>query len=134
MKLLQNAAIVSTDKKGTKESVKRHSRNVIANHKKSFNWINFKNDTILSVEYWTLKQKQKPPRLTLEIKGQYKAYNPTWKKMKKCNLCLNEKLVIIDDLDKNLLNKRSEVISQCRHWNKFRLVNLTWGKTPNGVI
>ena len=105
-----------------------------ANHKKSFNWINFKNDTILSVEYWTLKQKQKPPRLTLEIKGQYKAYNPTWKKMKKCNLCLNEKLVIIDDPDKNLLNKRSEVISQCRHWNKFRLVNLTWGKTPNGVI
>ena len=29
MKLLQNAAIVSTDKKGTKESVKRHSRNVM---------------------------------------------------------------------------------------------------------
>ena len=102
-----------------------------ANHKKSFNLINSKNDTTLSVEYWTLKQKQQTPRLTWEIKGQYKAYNPT---LKKCNLCLNEKLAIIDDPDKNLLNKRSEVISQCRHRNKFKLVNLTSRKTPNDVI
>ena len=29
-----------------------------ANHKKSFNLINSKNDTNLSVEYWILKQKQ----------------------------------------------------------------------------
>ena len=53
----------------------------------------------------TIKQKQQAPRLTLEIKGQYKAYNST---LKKCNLCLNEKLAIIDDSDKNLLNKRSK--------------------------
>ena len=84
-----------------------------ANHKKSFNLINSKNDTTLSVEYWTLKQKQQAPRLTWEIKGQYKAYNPT---LKKCNLCLNEKLAIIDDPDKNLLNKgHTKDISQCRH-------------------
>ena len=76
-----------------------------ANHKKSFNLINSKNDTTLSVEYWTLKQKQQAPRLTWEIKGQYNAYNPT---LKKCNLCLNEKLVIIDDPDKNLLNKKGQ--------------------------
>ena len=81
------------------------------------------------IEYWTLKQKQQAPRLTWEIKGQYKAYNPT---LKKCNLCLNEKLAIIDDPD--LLNKRSEVISQCRHRNKFKLVSLTSHKTPNDVI
>ena len=29
-----------------------------ANHKKPFNLINSKNDTTLSVKYWTLKQKQ----------------------------------------------------------------------------
>ena len=102
-----------------------------ANHKKSFRLINSKNDTTLSIEYWILKQKQQAPRLTWEIKGQYKAYNPT---LKKCNLCLNEKLAIIDDPDKNLLNKRSEVISQCRHRNKFKLVNLTSRKTLNDVI
>ena len=60
-----------------------------------------------------------------------KAYNPT---LKKFNLCLNEKLAIIDDSDKNLVNKRSEVISQCRILNKFKLVNLASRKTPNGVI
>ena len=81
--------------------------------------INSKNDTTLSVEYWILKQKKQVPRLTWEIKGQYKAYNPT---LKKCNLCLNEKLVIIDDPDKNLLNKgHTKDISQCRHRNKFKL-------------
>ena len=43
---------------------------------------------------------------------------------KKCNLCLNEKLSIIDDPDKELLNKKSEVISQCHHQIKFKLGNL----------
>ena len=102
-----------------------------ANHKKSFNLIKSKNDTTLSIEYWNLKQKQQTPKLTWEIKGQYKAYNPT---LKKCNLCLNEKLAIIDDPDKNLLNKRSEVISQWSHRNKFKMVNCMSRKTLNDVI
>ena len=51
------------------------------NYKKSFNLIKSENDTTLSIEYWTLKQKQHAPRLTWEIKGQYKAYNPTLNKM-----------------------------------------------------
>ena len=102
-----------------------------ANLKKSFNLIKSKNGTILPIEYWNLKQNQQTPKLTWEIKGQYKAYNPT---LKKCNLCLNEKLAIIDDPDKNLLNKRSEVISQCRHRNKFKLVKLMSCKTSNDVI
>ena len=83
-----------------------------ANQRKSFNLIKSKNDTTLSIEYWNSKQKQQAWRLTWKMKGQYKAYNPT---LKKCNLCLNKKLAIIKDPDKNLLNKRSEVISQCRH-------------------
>ena len=91
-----------------------------ANHKKSFNLIKSKNDTTSSIEYWE--------SLTWEIKGQYKAYNPT---LKRYNLYLNEKLAIID---KNLLYKRSEVISQCRNRNKFELVNLASLKTSNDVI
>ena len=51
-----------------------------ANHKKSFNLIKSKNDITLSIEYWNLKQKQQTPKFTWEIKGQYKAYNPTLKK------------------------------------------------------
>ena len=52
-----------------------------ANHKKSFNLIKSKNDTTLSIEYWNLKQKQQAPILAWEIKGQYKACNPTSKKI-----------------------------------------------------
>ena len=40
-----------------------------------------------------------------------------------CNLCLSEKAFIIRNLDDvNMLNKRSEFISKCRHINK-RLLN-----------
>ena len=70
-----------------------------ANHKKSFNLIKSKNDTTFSIEYWNLKQIQQAPRLTWEIKVQYKAYNLT---LKKGNLCLNQKLATLDDPDKNL--------------------------------
>ena len=81
--------------------------------------------------YLLEQQKKQAPRLTWEIKGQYKAHNPT---LKKCNLRLNEKLAIIDNPDKNLQNKFSEVILQCRHREKFKLVNLMSRKTPNDVI
>ena len=41
----------------------------------------------------------------------------------KCSLCLSEKGFIIRNLDNvNMLNKRSEFISKCRHINK-RLLN-----------
>ena len=102
-----------------------------ASQKRSFSLFKFKNQTILSTEYWILKQNQQAPRLTWEIKGQYKAYNPT---LKKCNLCLNEKLAIMDNPEKNLLNKRSEVISQYCHQSKLKVVNLSWRKNPNDVI
>ena len=43
---------------------------------------------------------------------------------KKCLLCLHEKfkIVIFEDQD-HLLNKRSELISKCRHTNKYLLRN-----------
>ena len=85
---------------------------------KIINLIKSKNGTTLSIEYWILKQKQQVPIPSKEIKGQY----PT---LQKYNLCLNEKLAITDNPDKELVNKRSEVISQCCHRNKFKLVNLT---------
>ena len=101
-----------------------------SNHKKSFNVPLYKHDTKLSTEYWNLKTKQLNPRISWKIKGIYKSYNPT---SKRCNLCLTEKLEILDDPDKNLLNKRSEIISQCRHKNKFRLKTLASSMTSDGI-
>ena len=57
-----------------------------ANHKKSFNLINSKNNNMLFIEYQTLKQKHLAPRLTWGIIGQYKADKTT---LKKCNLRLD---------------------------------------------
>ena len=70
------------------------------------------------------------PQISCKIKGIYKSYNPT---SKRCNLCLTEKLEILDDPDKNLLNKRSEFVSQCRHKNKYRLKTLASNMTSCDV-
>ena len=94
----------NTNKKDAKEFVKQSSRNVIQTTKKSFNLIKSKTDITLSVEYWTLKQKQQAPKLTWKIR-QCKAYNPT---LKKCNLFSNENLVVIDNPDKNLIKKEQK--------------------------
>ena len=43
---------------------------------------------------------------------------------KRCMLCLHEKYEILSYPDQEeLLNKRSELVSKCRHINKFLLSN-----------
>ena len=90
----------------------------------------YHHDTKVSTEYWNLKTKQLNPRISWKIKGICKSYNPTSKRR---NLCLTEKLEILDDPDKNLLNKRSEIISQCRHKNKYRLKTLASSMTSGDI-
>ena len=69
-----------------------------------------------------MKEKEKiTPKLTWSILKTVPSYTNI---SKKCPLCLQEKLEII--LYKNpeeLLNKKSELISKCRHMNKFVLAN-----------
>ena len=43
---------------------------------------------------------------------------------KRCNLCLEEKLSILKEKSKYLLNKRSEIVSACHHKNKFQVNHL----------
>ena len=40
---------------------------------------------------------------------------------------------IVDDPDETLLNKRSEIISQCRHRNKYKLKTLVSTKKDRGI-
>ena len=42
--------------------------------------------------------------------------------MRKCDLCLREKLLIARANSASLLNKRDELISKCRHINKFTMM------------
>ena len=60
------------------------------------------------------------PNLTLREKCPNISYNQS---SKRCLLCLNEKLAIALHGDDNMLNIRSEVISKCRHRNKYMLAN-----------
>ena len=60
------------------------------------------------------------PVLVWKILGQNEAYNVN---TKRCLLCLNEKLQIAIYRGNNMLNKRTEIISKCRHRNKYVLAS-----------
>ena len=89
-----------------------------SNHKKSFNTEKYKNSTALSTEYWKVKEQNGQPTVTWKVLRKSKAYSP---ESKNCQLCLNEKYEIASSKEPNLLNKRSEVVSKCRHRRKFIL-------------
>ena len=101
---------------GTAETDFKHRFN---NHTKSFNLEHYENDTELSKEYWTIKRNHFIPKVTWRIIRKCAPFNTT---KRKCYLCPNEKLEIASYKGDNLLNKRSELISKCRHQNKFTLL------------
>ena len=101
----------TTNKKFTQEPPKQ-ILNRFNNHTKSFNLEHYENDTELSKEYWTIKRKHFIPKVTWRIIKKCAPFNTT---KRKCYLCLNEKLEIASYKGDNLLNKRSELISKCRH-------------------
>ena len=92
------------------------------NHKTSFKNREKANDTTLSKYVWEVKDKYKEtPSLKWSIVKSVPGYSNI---TKKCLLCLYEKLEIINyPNQEELLNKRSELISKCRHVNKYLLSN-----------
>ena len=44
----------------------------------------------------------------------------------KCDLCLAEKVAIARFKEVGLLNKRTELLSKCRHRNEFIIGNIKW--------
>ena len=88
------------------------------NDKRSLNINRSKDNTKLPVEYWNLEAGNSNAKVTWAMKNQFSAYNP---QSERCYLCLYEKLEILEDKENNLLNKKSEVISKCRHQNKYML-------------
>ena len=90
-------------------------------HKHTFNNRKQEHSTSLSKFVWSTKDKNNnaPPKISWSILKHAPAYSNT---TKRCMLCLQEKLAIITYPEQHkLLNKRSELISKCRHENKFLL-------------
>jgi len=90
-------------------------------HKQSLTNKKYKNSTSLSSYVWELKERNVSPVLKWSILKYAHAYSNG---SRQCNLCLQEKLEILNYKNKEeLLNKRSEIIAKCRHSNKFLLAN-----------
>ena len=89
-----------------------------SNHKSSFNLEHRRKDTELSKYLWSLKDKNTNFHIKWTILKKTHSYSNT---TKRCHLCLWEKYFIITSDKSETLNKRSELISKCRHSKKFLL-------------
>ena len=86
--------------------------------------------TKLSGYVWNLKDQEINHNIRWKIKKKAKPYNPI---TKMCNLCLTEKVMIME-ADRNIyLNDRTEILAKCRHANKYKLESLLkwWGLGPD---
>ena len=89
-------------------------------HRNSFKYESKANSTELSKYIWELKKHGNPePTIKWSLVD---TAIPDVNGSKKCNLCLTERYHIITS-PLLLLNKRSELMSKCRHENKFYLTN-----------
>ena len=89
-------------------------------HKHSFRHRSHMNSTELSKYIWQLRDSKKDFNIKWTIICRVRPYSNI---TKRCDLCTTEKLMIINSKPDELLNKRSELISKCRHENKFHLRN-----------
>ena len=90
-----------------------------SSHNYTFRHEKAKKSTELSKYIWDLRDKGVEPILSWKIIDRANSYNNN---SKNCNLCLTEKYHIITS-KLPLLNKRTELISKCRHVNKYILNN-----------
>ena len=71
---------------------------------------------VLSKHIWDLKDGNIDYKINWHIIKRASAYIG---KPSRCNLCLAEKLCILTAQNASLLNKKSELVTKCRHKNKF---------------
>ena len=88
------------------------------NHSKSFRLRKYANETELSKLVWSLKDNGVEFTIDWAVAAKALPYKGG---TRRCDLCLTEKTCIIRANHKGLMNKRTELISKCRHRNKFSL-------------
>ena len=90
-------------------------------HRNSFKYKSKANSTESSKHFWEMNEKKgiEKPIMHWSVIDHVKPYQNGFKR---CNLCLKEKYHILKS-PFNLINKRSDLASKCRHENKLYLVN-----------
>ena len=87
-------------------------------HKASFNHRHLASSTSLSSYVWKLKDKNIPYETSWEILRKSAPYKCG---TRRCDLCLTEKMLILQADTDSILNKHSEIMQKCRHSNKYKL-------------
>ena len=91
------------------------------NHKSSFKNETYKHSTMLSTYVWNVKENShKQPQVNFKIKKNILSYRP---EIEKCNLCIGEKKEIILADENKIINRNDEILTKCRHRNKYLLQN-----------
>ena len=88
------------------------------NHNKSFKNRQYEKDTELSKLIWQLKDAGEPFKISWQIAASAQACKAGGGR---CDLCTTEKLLIIMAAPGSIINQRDEIVSKCRHRNKFIL-------------
>ncbi|KAK3737000.1 hypothetical protein QZH41_006438 [Actinostola sp. cb2023] len=92
-----------------------------SNHKASFKHSTKRNATELSKHIWHLKENNLDYAISWKILCRAPQYSNA---SKRCGLCICEKYFIISNPKAASLNKRNELVSKCRHKDKYLLRNL----------
>ena len=119
--VVYRATVVSAQEKATYVGITGDEfKTRYRNHLSSFKNESKRNSTELSKFIWTLKDRKADYTLTWDIIARAKAYSSG---SRYCNLCVTEKFFIMCKRFPGSLNKRSELISTCRHVNKHLIRN-----------
>jgi hypothetical protein len=90
------------------------------NHNKSFNNRKYQSETELSSYIWNLKDKNTQFSIKWRTAATAQPYRCG---SRRCDLCLTEKVIIVTSDPDKCINKRDELVSKCRHQNKYKLKN-----------
>ena len=91
------------------------------NHNKSFRLEKYSKETELSKYIWELRDLGLEGEVEWEIAKRAAPYKCG---SRRCDLCITEKMVIATADPTTTLNKRSELVSTCRHRAKFRCIKV----------
>ena len=96
-----------------------------SDHKTSFSYAKYRSKTELAQYIWTLKETHKIPLENIQIKWSIDRKSSRYRcGTRRCDLCISEKLSILNAAPETLLNSRDEIVSFCRHMSKFRYKNV----------
>lgn len=117
--IVYKAEVTSLDDGQTKEYIGMTAttfKERYGNHKKSLKNVRYEKETELSSYIWKLKRSDRDFSIKWSIMKRAGAYSSGGRR---CNLCIEEKLCLMDADGHKLLNKRSEIFAKCRHREKF---------------